>query len=142
MNDEEISVHGDQDDGECGEEDTGGLGGSDQFTQVLHLLSQGPILNVLNENRENGLSLLYLGQEVHKSERHCEGTEEDVGDGEVGNEDVPGGQHDLVGQERDDNGKVANEAEDDDNTVEDNQAVVDCGLQPLNTTNAMINDTF
>ena len=33
----------------------------------------------------------HLCQEVHQSERHGEGAEEDVGDGEVGDEDVPRG---------------------------------------------------
>ena len=46
---------------------------------TFHVLAQGPI----------------IGEYVNEGERHGEGAEEDVGDGQVGNEDVPGGQHCL-----------------------------------------------
>jgi len=36
-----------------------------------------------------------LGDKVHQGEGHGEGAQEDVRDGEVGNEDVPGGEHHL-----------------------------------------------
>ena len=44
MNNEEESVHRDQDDGEGREEDAAGLGGPDQLAEVLHVLPQGPVL--------------------------------------------------------------------------------------------------
>ena len=44
MNNEDESVHCDQDDGKRREEDTAGLGGPNQLAQVLHVLAQGPIL--------------------------------------------------------------------------------------------------
>ena len=69
-----------------------------------------------------------LCEEINKREWHGEGAEEDVGDGQVGDEDVPRGQHHLVGQEGQDNGKVANNPKDDHQTVEDNQAIMDTGL--------------
>ena len=70
-----------------------------------------------------------LCEEIHKREWHGEGAEEDVGDGQVGDEDVPRGQHHLVGQEGQDDGEVANHPEDDDQAVEHNQAVVNAWLQ-------------
>ena len=39
MDNEDVSVHGDQHDGEGGEEHTAGLGGPDQLAQILHVLS-------------------------------------------------------------------------------------------------------
>ena len=44
MNNEDESVHCDQDDGERREEDAACLGGPDQLAEVLHVLAQGPIL--------------------------------------------------------------------------------------------------
>ena len=44
MNNEDESVHCDQDDGERWEEDAAGLSGPDQLAEVLHVLAQGPIL--------------------------------------------------------------------------------------------------
>ena len=44
MNNEDESVHCDQDDGESWEEDAAGLSGPDQLAEVLHVLAQGPIL--------------------------------------------------------------------------------------------------
>ena len=41
----------------------------------------------------------HLCEEINKCERHGEGTQQDVGDGQVRDEDVPRGQHHLVGQE-------------------------------------------
>lgn len=78
---------------------------------------------------QNASSHLYLGQQVHQCQWHCEGTEENVRDGEIGNEDVPGGQHDLVGEESHQDGDIANNTEYYDQAVEDNQGVVDQGVQ-------------
>ena len=44
MNNEDESVHCDQDDGERWEEDAAGLSGPDQLAEVLHVLAQGPVL--------------------------------------------------------------------------------------------------
>ena len=44
VNNKEESVHRDQDDGEGREEDAAGLGGPDQLAEVLHVLTQGPVL--------------------------------------------------------------------------------------------------
>ena len=71
----------------------------------------------------------YPGQEVYQGERHGEGTEEDVGYRQVGNEDVPRGQHHLVGQESQKDGGVTNDAKYDDETVENNQSVVNQRIQ-------------
>ena len=114
VHDEEEPVHRDQHDRECGEEDAAGLGGADQLAEVLHVLPQGPVLR----------------EEVHQGEGHGEGAEEDVGDGEVGDEDVPGGEHHLVGEEGEEDSDVAHDAEYYNQTVEDNQRVVDEGVQP------------
>ena len=70
-----------------------------------------------------------LCEEIHKREWHGEGAEEDIGDGQVGDEDVPRGKHHFVGQEGQDDGEVANHPEDDDQAVEHNQAVVNAWLQ-------------
>ena len=70
----------------------------------------------------------HLCEKINKCERHGEGTEQDVGDGQVCDEDVPCGQHHLVGKEGQDDGKVANHPEDNHQTVEDDQAVMDTGL--------------
>ena len=70
----------------------------------------------------------HLCEEINKCERHGEGTEQDVGDGEIRDEDVSRGQHYLVGQEGQDDGKVANHPKDNHQTVEDDQAVMDTGL--------------
>ena len=97
MDDEEVSVTGDEEDGEGGEEDAGGLDRTNQLAQNLlkkqnitfwvfqaafstcHVLAEGPI----------------VGEDVDKGERHGEGAEEDVGHGQGGDEDVPRGQHHL-----------------------------------------------
>ena len=74
----------------------------------------------------------YPGEQVHQCEGHREGTKENVGYRQVGNEDVPRGQHHLVGQEGQDDGEVANHPEDDDQAVEHNQAVVNAWFQSEN----------
>ena len=66
----------------------------------------------------------YPGQEVHQGERHGEGTQEDVGYRQVGNEDVPRGQHHLVGQECQKDGGVTDDAKYYDQTIENNQSIV------------------
>ena len=71
----------------------------------------------------------HLCEEINKCERHGEGTEQDVGDGEIRNEDVPRGQHHLVGQESQKDGGVTNDAKYDDETVENNQSVVNQRIQ-------------
>ena len=97
MDDEEVSVAGDEEDGEGGEEDTGRLDCSNQLAQNLlkrsiifrgwiqcctstcHVLSEGPI----------------VGEDVDEGEGHGEGAEEDVGDGQGRDEYVSGCQHHL-----------------------------------------------
>ena len=74
--------------------------------------------------------LSHLCQEIHKCKRHGEGAQQNVRDGQVGDEDVPRGEHHLVCQEGQDDGEVPDHPEDDDKTVEDNQAVVYTRLQP------------
>ena len=76
------------------------------------------------------LSLKYLRQQVHQRQGHCEGAKEYVRYCEVGDEDVPGGEHHLVGEEGEEDGDVAHDAEYYNQTVEDNQRVVDEGVQP------------
>ena len=49
VDDEHEPVHGYQQDGEAREEDAGGLGGPDQFTEVLHVLAQRPVLRGICE---------------------------------------------------------------------------------------------
>ena len=73
----------------------------------------------------------YPGQEVHQSQRHREGTEENVRYSQVGNEDVPRSQHHLVGEESEKDGGVANDAKYYDQTVEDNQGIVNQGIQSI-----------
>ena len=80
----------------------------------------------------------HLCQEINKCERHCEGAQEDVGDGKVCYEDVSRCQHHLVGEEGQDDGKVADHPEDNDQTVQDNQAVVDTRLQSAVTFTVLI----
>ena len=76
----------------------------------------------------------YPGQEVHQGERHGEGTEEKVRYSEVGNEDVPRSQHDLVGEKSEKDGGVANDAKYDDQTVEDNESIVNHRIQSIKRT--------
>ena len=161
MNNEDESVHCDQDNGERREEDAAGLGGPDQLAEVLHVLAQGPILEECNISRLRAKKLLqfcilhtvqywfwcnrsseywsdavgnhllsHLCQEINKCERHGEGAQQDVGDGQVSDEYVPCGQHHLVGQEGQDDGEVADHTKDDDQTVKNNQAVVNTRFQP------------
>ena len=75
--------------------------------------------------------LSYPGQEVHQCERHGEGTQEKVRDGQVGNEDVPCSQHHLVGQESQEDGGVTNDAKYYDQTVENNQGIVNQRIQSI-----------
>ena len=53
MNNEDESVHCDQDDGERREEDAACLGGPDQLAEVLHVLAQGPILATRGNRKRN-----------------------------------------------------------------------------------------
>ena len=76
------------------------------------------------------LSLKYLRQQVHQRQGHCEGAKEYVRYREVGDEDVPGGEHHLVGEESQDYGGVTNDAQYDDQAVENNQRVVHQWIQP------------
>ena len=66
----------------------------------------------------------HLSKQINKCERHGEGTEENVGDGEVDNEDVPGCEHHLVGEEGQDDGQVTNHTQSNDDAVESYQTVV------------------
>ena len=74
----------------------------------------------------------HLCEEINKCKRHGKCAQQDIGDGQVRDEYVPCGQHNLVGQEGQDDGRVANHPKDNDQAVEDNQAVMDNGLQPEN----------
>ena len=58
MNNEDESVHCDQDNGERREEDAAGLGGPDQLAEVLHVLAQGPILQECDISRLRAKKLL------------------------------------------------------------------------------------
>ena len=46
VDNEHVAVHSNQEDGEAREEHTGGLSSSDQFTKILHVLSQSPVLKI------------------------------------------------------------------------------------------------
>ena len=73
----------------------------------------------------------YPGQEIHQGERHGEGTKENVRYSQVGNEDVPRSQHHLVSEESHEDCGVANDAEYYDQTVEDNQSIVNQRIQSI-----------
>ena len=79
MDDEPVSVQGDEEDGEGGKENTAGLDGSDQLTEDLHLRSPWPV----------------FGQDINDSEWHGEGTQQDIRDGQGGDEHIPGCEHYL-----------------------------------------------
>ena len=53
VDDEQISVHCYQQDGETGEEDTACLGCSNQLTKIVHVLPQCPVLNKNNTSFMN-----------------------------------------------------------------------------------------
>ena len=79
MEDEPVSVKGYKEDGEGGEEATAGLDGTDHLAENVHLWSPGPV----------------LGQNIYAKERHGEGAEQDVRDGQGGDEHISGGEHHL-----------------------------------------------
>ena len=97
MDDEEVSVTGDEENGEGGEEDAGGLDRTNQLAQNLlkkkniifwvflgcfstcHVLAEGPI----------------VGEDVNEGEGHGEGAEEDVRHRQGCNEYVSRCQHHL-----------------------------------------------
>ena len=79
MEDEPVSVKGYKEDGEGGEEDTAGLDGTDHLAENGHIWSPGPV----------------LAQKIYAGERHAEGAEQDVRDGQCGDEHISGGQHHL-----------------------------------------------
>ena len=96
MDNEEVSVTGDEENGEGGEEDAGGLDRPNQLAQNLlkkrynfllffmllptcHVLAEGPI----------------VGEDVNEGEGHGEGAEEDVGHCQGRNENVSCCQHHL-----------------------------------------------
>ena len=95
LDDEPVPVHGDHQDREGGEEDAGGLETAQQLADKLlktvtctmgtnkvcshHIWSQNPV----------------LGDDVQHGEGHGEDAEEEVGDGQVGDEDIPGSQQNL-----------------------------------------------
>ena len=97
MDDEEVSVTGDEEDGEGGEEDAGRLDRTNQLAQNLlkkkniifwvflgcfstcHVLAEGPI----------------VGEDVDEGEGHGEGAEEDVRHRQGCNEYVSRCQHHL-----------------------------------------------
>ena len=95
LDDEPVPVHGDHQDREGGEEDAGGLETAQQFADKLlktatstmstntvcshHIWSQNPV----------------LGDDVKHGEGHGEEAEQEVGDGQVGDEDIPGSKQHL-----------------------------------------------
>ena len=76
---DDVSVNGNQEDGEGGEEDTAGLDGTDHLAENAHLWSPGPV----------------LAQNIYAGEWHGEGAEQDVRDGQGGDEHISRGQHHL-----------------------------------------------
>ena len=79
MEDEPVSVKGYKEDGEGGEEDTAGLDGTDHLAENGHIWSPGPV----------------LAQKIYAGERHAEGAEQDVREGQGGDEHISGGEHHL-----------------------------------------------
>ena len=93
MDDEQISVHCYQKDGEGGEEDTSGLNTSNQ---LAHYFLQKIIMEgIVGDGYQVRAECPVLGDDVHEGERHGEGAEQKVREGEDGNEGVSCGLENL-----------------------------------------------
>ena len=104
--DEDVTVDSDEDDRDGGEEDTGGLGAAHQLAADLHGLG------VLQGEGEVEVD------QVDQVHGHGQGAQQQVRDGQVDNQQVLGGGQDLFGDIDNDDGDVAEEADDDQDAVQ------------------------